>query len=99
MGALAFAEDARAWWFPEHDVLTRDGIALLPPEIRDVLRDAVGKARRDGLELCSSVEVRLSDLAQRRLLRTRMLRSELSVDCVPYSSLAAFGGDHASSAP
>jgi hypothetical protein len=96
--ALAHAEDAHAWWFPEHVVLTHDGIVQLPPEIRAVIRDAVARSKRDGLDLCAAIDVRLSDLAQRRLLRTKMLRSELSVDCVPYTALSAFAGDHASSA-
>jgi hypothetical protein len=70
----------------------------LPVEIRDVVKDAVSQARGRGLNLCARVDVPLEDIAQDRPLQTRMIRSEVRVDCVPYSALAALAGDHASSA-
>jgi hypothetical protein len=91
------SRDARAWYFPEHVVLAHDGLAELPPEIRGVLRDAVQRATQQGLPLCAAVDVGLEDIARRRTLTTKMVRSEISVDCVPYAALSALAGDHASS--
>src|ERR1700675_1153086 len=94
---LASAGEARAWYFPEHVVIAHDGIMQLPPELRDVLKDAVARARADGLTLCVRVDVPLEDIAQKRALDTRMVHSELDAGCVPYSALCALAGDHASS--
>ena len=45
--ALLFtASPARAWYFPEHVVLSADGHGALPPEIRDVLAAAGGRRAR-----------------------------------------------------
>ncbi len=96
--AVAWARDAGAWYFPEHVVIAHDGIMQLPPEVRDVIRDAVARARGDGLGLCARVDVPLEDIAQKKPLETRMVRTEVRVDCVPYSALPALAGDHASSA-
>src|SRR5580700_5532286 len=54
---LASAGQARAWYFPEHMTIAHDAIVLLPPEIRDVLRDAVARGRADGLALCADVDL------------------------------------------
>jgi hypothetical protein len=96
--AIALARDAEAWYFPEHVVIAHDGLMQLPPELRDVLGDAVSRARSEGLALCARVDVPLEALAQKRLLETRMIRTEVRVDCVPYSALPALAGDHATSA-
>ena len=96
--AIASAPDARAWYFPEHVVIAHDGLMQLPPEVRDVIRDAVLRARGDGLALCARVDVPLEDIAQKKPLETHMVRTEVRVDCVPYSALPALAGDHASSA-
>jgi hypothetical protein len=96
---LGVSQDAKAWYFPEHVVIAHDGFAELPSGIRDVVRDALGPVRRDGLEVCSLADVRLEDLARRKPIATKMVRSEISVDCVPYSALPALAGDHASSVP
>ena len=95
---LASAGDAHAWYFPEHVVLEHDGVMQLPPELRDVLRDAVRRTRGEGMNLCAQIDVPLDEVAQRRALDTRMIHSETSVDCVPYSALPALAGDHAGSA-
>ena len=95
--AIAWAPDARAWYFPEHVVIAHDGLMQLPPEIREVLRDAVSRARAEGLPLCARVDLPLEDIAQKRPLETRMIRSEIGVSCVPYSVLPALAGDHANS--
>jgi hypothetical protein len=94
---LASAGEAHAWYFPEHVVIAHDGIMQLPPELRDVLRDAVAHARADGLSLCVRVDVPLEEIAQKRALDTRMVHSELDAGCVPYAALSALAGDHASS--
>ncbi len=94
---LASAGEAHAWYFPEHVVIAHDGIMQLPPELRDVLKDAVARARADGLPLCVRVDVPLEELAQKRALDTRMIHSELDAGCVPYAALSALAGDHASS--
>ncbi len=96
--AIAFARDASAWYFPEHVVIAHDGLMQLPPEVRDVIKDAVSQARSEGIPLCARVDVPLEEIAQNRPLETRMLRTEVRVDCVPYSALPALAGDHASSA-
>ncbi len=94
--ALFSARDARGWYFPEHVVIAHDGLMELPGAIQDVLGDAVSRARSDGLRLCARVEVALEDIAQDKPLVTRMVRSEVRVDCVPYAALPALAGDHAS---
>jgi hypothetical protein len=96
--ALLSARDARAWYFPEHVIIAHDGLMELPEPIRDVVRDAVSRARGDGVPLCAPVDVLLEDIAEDRPLVTRMVRSEVRVGCVPYSALPALAGDHASSA-
>ena len=96
--ATASARDARAWYFPEHVVIAHDGLMRLPPEIREVIKDAVARARADGLDVCGRVDVLLEEIAENKPLSTRMLLSEVRVDCVPYEALPALAGDHASSA-
>jgi hypothetical protein len=95
---LASPRDARAWYFPEHVALDHDGVMQLPPELRDVLRDAVARARGEGMSLCARVDVPLDEVAQFKAVDTRMIHSEIGVDCVPYSALPALAGDHAGSA-
>src|SRR5438094_8395858 len=80
------AGEARAWYFPEHVVLAHDGIMGLPAEIRAVLREAVARAREHGLGLCAEIDVPLDKIGQRKPIVTPMIRSEISVDCVPYSA-------------
>jgi len=98
VATLAAASPARAWYFPEHVIIAHDAMMELPPELRDVLKDAVARARGDGLSLCARVDVPIEDIAQKRPLQTRMIHSELDAGCVPYSALPALAGDHASSA-
>jgi hypothetical protein len=95
---MASAQTARAWYFPEHVVIAHDGLMQLPPELRDVLRDAVARAREGGLRLCEPVDVSIEDVAQAQPLQTRMLHAERSAGCVPYAALSALAGDHSSSA-
>jgi hypothetical protein len=95
---LAAPREAQAWYFPEHVVIAHDGVMQLPPEIRDVLQDAVLRARAGGLRLCPRMDLPIEDFAQKRPLETRMIHSEIGVDCVPYAALPALAGDHASSA-
>ncbi len=95
--ALASARDARAWYFPEHVLIAHDGLVQLPVEVRDVIGRALSTARAEGLALCARVDVPLDEIAQDKPLQTHMLRSEVRVDCVPYSALPALAGDHASS--
>ena len=94
---LGSATDASAWYFPEHVVIAHDGILQLPPGIRDILQGAVARARADGLLLCDPVDVSLDQVAQKLTVDTRMVRSDLGVDCVPYAALPALAGDHSSS--
>jgi hypothetical protein len=97
--ALATAGDARAWYFPEHVVITRDGVMQLPPEIRAVLQDAVSRARTEGLpRLCPRLDVPMEELAQKKPIATRMILSASGAECVPYSALPALAGDHANDA-
>ncbi len=91
---LTTSARARAWYFPEHVVVTKDAVANLPQEIRTVLETAVAKARSAGLPLCPRVDVGLDDVARTKPLTTRMLRAEKGVDCIPYAALPALGGDH-----
>ena len=95
---LTSAGAARAWYFPEHIVIAHDGLEQLPPELRDILRDAVARARADGLRLCERVDVSIEDVAQAQPLQTRMLHAERGAGCVPYAALSALAGDHANSA-
>ena len=95
---MAGARDARAWYFPEHVVIAHDGVMQLPAEIRGVLQDAVERARNEGLPLCARMDLSIDDFAARKPVATRMIRSAVGVDCVPYAALPALAGDHASSA-
>jgi len=95
---LSTAGEARAWYFPEHVVIAHDGVMQLPPDIREVLQGAVSRARGEGLRLCPRMDLPIEDFAQSRPLETRMIHSEVGVDCVPYGALPALAGDHASSA-
>ncbi len=97
-GALATAADARAWYFPEHVIIAHDGVMQLPPQLRDVLRDAVARSRDQGLTLCARVDVPLEEIGQPKAVDTGMIHSEVGVDCVPYAVLPALAGDHSSSA-
>ncbi len=87
---------ARAWYFPEHVVLTQDGHAALAPALRTIIGDAVSQARREGLAICERTDVSLEDALVETPLRTPMLRTPASVSCVPYAALPGLAGDHAS---
>ena len=94
----ATAPDARAWYFPEHVVIAHEGVSQLAPEVRAVLADAIERARAQGVSLCPGVDDGLEESSKQRTLTTRMIRTEVSVSCVPYAVLPALAGDHASSA-
>jgi hypothetical protein len=96
--AVAGAKTARAWYFPEHVIIAHDGVMELPREIRDVLEDAVVRARGEGLPLCARIDLPLEEFAQKTPIATRMLLAKRGVDCVPYTTLPALAGDHANSA-
>jgi hypothetical protein len=95
---IVTAGEARAWYFPEHVVIAHDGVMQLPPEVRDVLQEAVSRARAAGLRLCPRMDLPLEDFAQKRPLETRMIHSAVGVDCVPYAALPALAGDHSNGA-
>jgi hypothetical protein len=95
---LAGSGPARAWYFPEHVVIAHDALRQLGPDVRDVLDRAVLAARAEGLALCPAIDASLEQVTRKKPLRTRMVRSELSVECIPYGALPALAGDHASSA-
>ncbi len=89
---------AHAWYFPEHVAISKDAVGQLAPEVRDLLRTGVERATRDGLSLCSAVDVGLEDLPATRPLHTRLLRAQVGVDCVPFAALPALAADHADDA-
>ena len=93
---IAAPTRARAWYFPEHVVLTGDGHGELPPEIRAVISAAVAAARTEGLSLCERTDLRLEDALLEAPLQTAMLRTPKSVACVPYAALSGLAGDHSS---
>jgi len=74
-GALATAPDARAWYFPEHVIIAHDGVMQLPPQLRDILRDAVARSRDQGLTLCARVDVPLEEIGQPKAVDTGMIHS------------------------
>ncbi|HEY8074940.1 MAG TPA: hypothetical protein VIF62_12540 [Labilithrix sp.] len=94
----ASSGEARAWYFPEHIVIGQDGVSELPRPIRGVLDDAIARARRDGLRVCASADTKLESVVQRKPLVTKMVQTDVSVECVPYAALPAIAGDHAVSA-
>ncbi len=96
LAALGTTAPARAWYFPEHVVLSRDGQNVLAPEIRAVLGSAVADARKDGLTMCERTDQALDDLLIDAPLQTPMIRTPQSVPCVPYSALSGLAADHAS---
>lgn len=93
---LGTSTPARAWYFPEHVVLSEDGHGVLAPELQAVLGTAVAEARRDGLTLCERTDQSLDALLVDTPLRTKMIRTPQSVPCVPYSALSGLAADHAS---
>ena len=95
LAALLAAPRAQGWYFPEHAVLTGDGHATLPPEIRAVIADAVAAARKEGLAICERTDVGLEDVLTDTPLATPMIRTPASVSCVPYVALPGLAGDHA----
>jgi len=88
---------ALAWYFPEHVVLTADGHAELPLELRAIVTEAVEQARREGLKICPRSDARLEDAMKKRAIRTARIKADSSVDCIPYAALAGLAGDHAGS--
>jgi hypothetical protein len=95
---LGRASTAKAWYFPEHVAISHDAVMQLPDAVRGVLEDAVARARAEGLPLCARLDLPLEQVAQRRILETRMIKASISVECVPYAALAALAADHANSA-
>ena len=93
---LASASPARAWYFPEHVVLSSDGHHAVAPEIRAILGAAVADARKEGLTLCERTDLRLDEILLDAPLQTPMIRTPQSVACVPYATLPALAADHAS---
>lgn len=95
---LAITKPAQAWYFPEHVVLTEQGVAGIS-EITpawDVL-SAAWKAARDpsngSLRLCEQLEAALYADAHRHPVHVQP-----TVDCTPYGALPAMAGDHADDA-
>ena len=93
---LFTAAPARAWYFPEHVILTADGHGELPLEVRAVIASAVADAIKDGLSLCEQTDLRLEDALHDTPLHTPMINTPMSVACVPYAALSGLAGDHAS---
>ncbi len=97
-GTLTASGEAHAWYFPEHVVIGQDGVSELPRPIRGVLEDAIARARKDGLRVCAPADAKLEGVARRKPLVTKMVRTDVSVECVPYAALPALAADHAISA-
>jgi len=87
---------ARAWYFPEHVVLSSDGQDAVPAEVRAVLGAAVADARKEGLTLCPRTDLRLVEALRDQPLETPVIRTPKSVACVPYTALSGLAADHAS---
>jgi hypothetical protein len=88
---------ADAWYFPEHVAVAKDALVELPREMRGVLEDAIARARAEHLPICARADVGLEDAPRTKRVKTRLLRAEKGVDCIPYGALAALAGDHSSS--
>ncbi|HEX3346239.1 MAG TPA: hypothetical protein VHS09_16765 [Polyangiaceae bacterium] len=99
VAVMASSREGLAWYFPEHVEIAHDALSQLRPEVREVLRDAIRRARGEGLALCEHVDASLEEVARRAPLETRMVRSQVRVECVPYAAIGALAGDHASSVP
>jgi hypothetical protein len=85
---VAAPSTARAWYFPEHAEFAR--LALQDsgtPFTRRVLAEIVASAAADGLMLCKGTPLPFN--------RVALERDDIAT-CVPYSTLAALAGDHAS---
>ncbi|WP_434045530.1 MULTISPECIES: hypothetical protein [Sorangium] len=81
---VGLSSTANAWYFPEHVVLAEEGLAWLP----EGARGALGEAVRD---------VAASSLVCERLDEPFYATTSLTRDaCIPYATLAALAGDHAS---
>lgn len=98
IASLAIANDAGAWYFPEHVVIANDAIDQQAPEVRAILRGAVARAREGSLPLCADVGFGLDDLSEKTPLRTRDVHAKLGTDCVPFTALPAIAGDHSNGA-
>ncbi len=93
---LLTASPARAWYFPEHVILSSDGHNELPPEVRAIIASAVADARKEGLSICERTDLRLEDALLDAPLQTPMINTPKSVACVPYAALSGLAGDHSS---
>ncbi|WP_437636464.1 hypothetical protein [Sorangium sp. So ce854] len=81
---VGLSSPANAWYFPEHVVLAEEGLAWLPGGARAALGEAVR-------------EVAASSLVCERLDEPFHTTTSLQRDaCIPYATLAALAGDHAS---
>lgn len=98
IASLAIANDAGAWYFPEHVVIANDAVDQQVPEIRAILKSAVARAREGSLPLCADVGFGLDDLSEKTPLRTRAARAAVGTDCVPFAALPAMAGDHSDGA-
>ena len=96
VASILASSRASAWYFPEHVVLLGDGHAALAPELRAIIGDAVAAARREGFNLCERTDVSLDEVLRGVPLRTAMIQTPASVECVPYIALPGLAGDHAS---
>ncbi|WP_437623770.1 hypothetical protein [Sorangium sp. So ce1151] len=81
---LGVSSPADAWYFPEHVVLAEEGLAWLPGGAKAALGEAVREMAASSL-VCERLE--------ESFYVTSALRREA---CVPYATLAALAGDHAS---
>jgi hypothetical protein len=96
VSGLLASSRANAWYFPEHVVLMGDGHAVLAPEVRGIIADAVAAARREGLTICDRTDLTLEQVLRDAPLATSTIRTPASVPCVPYAALPGLAGDHAS---
>lgn len=79
--------EARAWYFPEHAVVTEEGLAWLPRGAREAIARGLSDAAAfdKGSILCK-------DLSE----RFRKTTKDKGEPCVPYGVLPAMAADHSS---
>ncbi|XXX78167.1 hypothetical protein WMF30_05295 [Sorangium sp. So ce134] len=82
---VGLSSTASAWYFPEHVVLTEEGLAWLPGPAKGALAEAVREVAGRSL-VCERLD--------EPFYATTPLRRDA---CIPYATLTALAGDHASS--
>lgn len=86
---------ALAWYFPEHATVTTEALREIAPLVLKPLEKVIEEAREARLLICARGDIALDQIGFARSVVTKRLKSDLQVNCVPFSALPALAADHA----